>query len=701
MLSRTLHEKQQTSVNQDTISNQQPADALLAMHAQLVELMLGGCALPELMARLLQLIAAGNPRMGGSLLLLDAQTRQLHQVAAAGLPEALAAMLESQAIGSGVAAEQMASELAVRFEGAARTQQLRVCGVEPIIDAASSVLGMIVMFRAEVEALPPEHRRFLQHAARVAAPFILQLRPAGGVQSPETLQSLEALRNSKQLIEGILNSIPVRVFWKDRNLIYQGCNTIFARDAGFAVPEDVIGKDDYQMGWHAQAELYRRDDKQVIDSGQAKLLIEEPQTTPDGRELVLLTSKVPLRDASGEISGVLGTYADITERRQAERKLEHAHRALKTLSAGNSAVVHAQSEPELLRNMCDVIVEAGAYAMAWVGYVDKKGVSKMVQPVAWAGAGASYVQQAYITWDDTARGLGPTGRCIRTCTPQVARFIDSDPSMAPWRETAKLYGYQSSLTLPLKMASAVIGGLMIYAREGDAFDGEEQELLAQLASELSYGIETLRIRSEHERGQRDLERSMEATVQALASTMETRDPYTAGHQKQVADIASAIAAELAMPAERIKGLRLAASVHDIGNVHVPSEILVKPARLSPAEYECVKSHARTGYEILKDIEFPWPLAEIVYQHHERLDGSGYPRGLSGDQILLDARIIAVADVLAAIASERPYRSARDLDAALDELIKGRGVLYDSQVVDACLRLVRNKAYRLPLASSCS
>jgi putative nucleotidyltransferase with HDIG domain len=180
----------------------------------------------------------------------------------------------------------------------------------------------------------------------------------------------------------------------------------------------------------------------------------------------------------------------------------------------------------------------------------------------------------------------------------------------------------------------------------------------------------------------------------MAVTVETRDPYTAGHQRRVADLARAIASEMNLKSEQIDGVRMASMIHDIGKISLPSEILTKPTELTKLEYNLIKTHPESGYNILKDIEFPWPIAQIVLEHHERIDGSGYPNGLTGEQILLESRIIATADVVEAISSNRPYRPARGLDAALDEISKNKGILYEPDTVDACLRLFREKNYKL-------
>ncbi|RKX70820.1 hypothetical protein DRP53_03720 [candidate division WOR-3 bacterium] len=184
-----------------------------------------------------------------------------------------------------------------------------------------------------------------------------------------------------------------------------------------------------------------------------------------------------------------------------------------------------------------------------------------------------------------------------------------------------------------------------------------------------------------------LRRTIGNTLQAMAKILETRDPFTAGHQIKVAELARKIAQRLGLSEKRIEGIYNAALIHDIGKISVPAEILSRPSKLTKPEFDLVKNHCRIGYEILKGIDFPWPVAEIVLQHHERLDGSGYPQGLKGDRIMLEARILAVADVFEAMTSHRPYRPALTTEAAIDELRRNRGILYDPKVVDVCIAIV--------------
>ncbi len=202
--------------------------------------------------------------------------------------------------------------------------------------------------------------------------------------------------------------------------------------------------------------------------------------------------------------------------------------------------------------------------------------------------------------------------------------------------------------------------------------------------------------AELQRALNNWRRATQGIVESTALALEARDPYTAGHQKRVAKIARAIAEKLGFPQNRIEGIYMAALIHDLGKLSVPVEILSKPSRLSEIEFSLIKQHPQVGYDIIRGIEFPWPLAEIVYRHHERIDGSGYPRGLSGDKMLEEAKIVAVSDVIEAMASDRPYRPALGIDAAVEETSKNAGVLYDPRVLDAFMLFLKESGYRLSI-----
>jgi len=384
----------------------------------------------------------------------------------------------------------------------------------------------------------------------------------------------------------------------------------------------------------------------------------------------------------------------------AETSLEHANRALRTLSSGNRALVHAQDEAALLDKMCRAAVENGGYLLAWVGYAEPS-KEKRIQVMATHAVQPGYVESLHLTWNDDAAGSSPAGRAIRSGQTQICQDIATDPQFAPWRELASQYGYRAGIAMPLRDAGTPFGVIVLYGATPQAFTAGEVALLSEMADDLAYGILALRMRGERDRALAERQRyadrlqdGLQDTVLAISATVEKRDPYTAGHQRHVADLAAGIAGEMKLPHEQIYAIHLAGVVHDLGKIAIPSEILSKPTRLSEVEYSLMKTHPQAGFDILKDIDFPWPIAQMVLQHHERVDGTGYPQGLKGDAVLLEARILAVADVIEAMASHRPYRPGLGMESALDEVLAHRGTRYDTAVVDAALRLIRERGYRL-------
>jgi PAS domain S-box-containing protein len=255
-------------------------------------------------------------------------------------------------------------------------------------------------------------------------------------------------------------------------------------------------------------------------------------------------------------------------------------------------------------------------------------------------------------------------------------------------------GYESVALIPLKTGDEVIGLLQLNDHRRNRFTLEMIHFFEGLGSSIGIALTRKRAEQQLQDTLESLRKAVGTTIQVLTSTVETRDPYTAGHQTRSADLARGIATEMGLPQEKVDAIRIAGSIHDIGKLSIPAEILSKPAKLSEIEFSLIKEHSRKGFEMLKDVESPWPLAEIVYQHHERMDGSGYPRNLKGEDICIESRILAVADVVESMASHRPYRPALGVDAALDEIEKNRGIFYDDAVADACLRLFREKGFQL-------
>jgi PAS domain S-box-containing protein len=389
--------------------------------------------------------------------------------------------------------------------------------------------------------------------------------------------------------------------------------------------------------------------------------------------------------------GYINVYGrEVTEEQRARQELVALNRVLHTLSEGNRTLVHARSEHSLLENICRVFTQEGDYPAAWV----------MLPSAEGEGLDCHVVD-------------GPLRSLLGQWDWQRVRYADhAHPMMHAYRqganviisrggEEAAAYGLEQAMTeaeiatvflLPMRMDETVFGLIGVFSRLPHETQGKELELLEELASDLAFGVQSHRTSLAHEEGMKRLHDAMMATVEAVSIALEKRDPYTAGHQNRVASLSVAIAREMGYSEERIEGIRLGSMVHDIGKISVPAEILNRPGRLSSDEFGIIKAHPEAGYDILKGVDFPWPIAQMVLQHHERIDGSGYPLGLKGAEITEEARILAVADVVEAITSHRPYRPSLGLDIALAEVERGRGSAYDPQVVDACLSLFREKDF---------
>lgn len=382
-----------------------------------------------------------------------------------------------------------------------------------------------------------------------------------------------------------------------------------------------------------------------------------------------------------------------------EGELIRLNRALKSLSECGKALVRADDEDGLLNEICRTIVETGGYCQAWVGYAEA-GEEGAIRPVAWAGYSDEYFKNLEASDPAIEHDRVMTGKAMHTGKPTIARNVPLDPKSVFCCDEAARKGYVSIIALPLLENGRAFGALNLRAVDPETYDAEEVDLLTRLTDDLVFGIAALRERSALQQAQEELRQSFEKlqkttknTIFAMAKMTEIRDPYTSGHQQRVAELSCAIAREMGFSQERIDWLQLAASVHDIGKIHVPSEILAMPGRISDIEFELIKTHPQSGFDILKTVEFPWPIAEIVLHHHEKIDGSGYPDGIAGDAIMMESRIICVADVVEAMSSHRPYRATLGLEAALEEIALNRGICYDPQVVDACLRLFAEDKFR--------
>ena len=508
-------------------------------------------------------------------------------------------------------------------------------------------------------------------------------------------QAEEALKQKTEQQEVLLSSIPAFVYFKDTESKLIIANKEFAEMVNTPI-DKLPGKDAYDLFPKEQAEKFHVDDRKVMESGRPTMNIEEEFTDAEGKTRWASSSKVPYFDEIGEIVGMVGITVDITERKRAEEELrQRVAQAALAYEVGRRVSSKLELD-ELLSEIVTAVRDAFDYYGVMILLVNEKAKCLTMQSIA---GGYTDIFPRDLCH---AIGEGMTGYAAASGQTQVAGDVSQHPHYV--READE--ETRSELAVPIKSRQKVIGVLDLQSDQFEAFDEIDVMAMETLADQVAVAIENAQLYeavqqelAERKRAEEELRQShvklrgaLEGTVNVLVSAIELRDPYTAGHQRRSTQLACAIAKEMGFSQEQVEVLRMAGLIHDIGKITIPAEILSKPSQLRDIEWALIKAHPEVGYNILKAVEFPWPVAEIVLQHHERLNGSGYPQGLSGNGILIRARILAVADVVEAMASHRPYRPTRGLDMALEEVSQNRGVLYDPEAVDACLKLFAEKGF---------
>jgi PAS domain S-box-containing protein len=463
----------------------------------------------------------------------------------------------------------------------------------------------------------------------------------------------EEIQRTNTLLNSIVENIPNMIFLKDaRELRFTRFNRAGEELLGHS-RGDLLGKNDYDFFPKEQADFFVQKDREVLRGKEIVDIDEEPIQTRDKGERILHTKKVPILNAEGEPEYLMGISEDITDRKQAEEELQNAYKRLN----------------EIIDFLPDatLVIDLGGKVIAW-----NRAMEQM-----------STVPKAEMIGKGNYEYALPFYSQRRPLLVDLAFLPDDVFEKAHY---ANIFRQSDNLH-----AETHVPG--IYGGKG-AFLWGTASRLRDASGNIIGAIESIRDITDRKNSMDQLRKALGGTVQAIALVVESKDPYTAGHQRRVADISRAIATEMGLTPDRIEGIRMAGIIHDIGKVSVPAEILSSPRKLTNLEFSLIQTHAQSGYDILKDIEFPWPIARMVLEHHERMNGSGYPNGLTGDQILPESRILAVADVVEAMATHRPYRPALGLDKALEEITLNRGLLYDPEVVDACLRLFREKGYEI-------
>lgn len=520
------------------------------------------------------------------------------------------------------------------------------------------------------------------------------------------LSMLEDLQEQKNIFKSsskewtnTFDAMSDAIMVHDKNYNIMRANRAYKKLCGEKTYKDIIGKPYFKLFPKLDAPLKTCKEAEITGK-----MAQEEFLLDDGR--VFKSRTYPIYHEDSKLNYGIHIFEDITQEQIQEERLESLNKTLRLISRCNEILVRSESEEELISKVFAEIINQDEND--FIGLFAKQESS-----IFCTNYGFSKYDMPKIKSVDFASSEYkecPVSLCIEENRVITINDIVND---ATWNNMGR-YSADICPTAPFNMQGSMLllpiideeltGAIFIYSRNKNNFTDETTALFTELANDTAYGIHTLRMRSKliETSKERDdifvqIKESLGGTVEAIAKMVEVRDPYTAGHQSRVSHLAVAIAKELGLKDDQIEGIRVAANIHDIGKIQIPAEILSKPTKLTDLEYEMIKTHSGTGYEILKNIHFPWPIAQIVYQHHERIDGNGYPNGLKGDEILLEAKIIAVSDVVEAIASHRPYRAALGIEIALQEIEKGKGEAFDSKVADACLSLFREKNYELPHA----
>ena len=466
----------------------------------------------------------------------------------------------------------------------------------------------------------------------------------------ERKRAKEALRLSEEKYRWMLDNMADVITVMDMNLRFTYVSPSIMRMRGYTAEEAAVQTFEQVMtpeSMQISAKVFEEETK-LEASGTADpdriRIVEVEQYRKDGSIVLMENHLSFMRDEAKKPVGIISVSHDITDRKRAEEEI-------KNIIWFQQVLMDAVPSPIFYKDADCVYIGGNKAFERYLGLSPEQFIGKTVMDISPADLAEKY--------------------------DKADRDLLNHPGVQNY-ETSVVYADGTRHDVIFNKATFTdakgkVGGLI-----GVILDITDRK---QAEEDMKETLESLR-------------KAFGATVQVLVSAVETRDPYTSGHQTRSADLACAIATEMGLSPERIVGIHMAGSIHDIGKMSVPAEILSKPTKLSELEFSLIKEHAGKGFELLKDVESPWPLAEMVYQHHERMDGSGYPRNLKGDDIIIESRILAVADVVEAMASHRPYRPALGIDAALEEIEKNSGTIYDKTVTAACLRLFKEKGFKL-------
>lgn len=421
-------------------------------------------------------------------------------------------------------------------------------------------------------------------------------------------------------------------------------------------------------------ETVNREYAQVFNKGE--LLVTEERVKVGSREFISEVRKIPIFDGDS-VEQVVTVIHDITDQKRDEQ--------VKAVLYNVSREVNSAKD---LRELFDLI---------------QRSLSTIIDTrnfyIALRNRGSNEITLAYFVDEKEDFKSLPEGKTLTSYVIENNRpLLVTEGDIKQMRRAGQIDAIENPvkvwLGVPLRVKEAVIGALVLHNyHDPSAYTRKDVEILEFVSEQIAAAVERKRVDEEISLNFERLKKTSTSIIFTMAKILELRDPYTAGHQQRVARLACAIAREMGLDEDEVDGIFMAALIHDIGKIYVPAEILNRPAKLNETEMDLVKTHPSIGYDIVKEIDFAQPVDRIVVQHHERIDGSGYPNGINGNDIILQARILAVADVVEAMASHRPYRPALSLEETLDEIDRYRDVLYDGHVVDACMKIFKESSFK--------
>ncbi|MBI5664418.1 MAG: HD domain-containing protein [Nitrospirae bacterium] len=494
-------------------------------------------------------------------------------------------------------------------------------------------------------------------------------------------ESEEKYRSSQQMLRLVLDNIPQRVSWKDRDLNYLGCNNACALDAGLSGPDEIVGKNDFDLSWKKDAEVYRADDREVMETGLPKINYEESIHKPDGSMRCVNTNKIPLQNKEGNVIGVLGTFDDITDRKEAEEytaelyervrdEAEISGSLLKLVETLNASL----EEKELVRNILSLAPEyLGFNRMSLFYHEDQRGLTLT------GSYGLTPDEERILAAKTLTPGEYSAVEMIRK--GEIVVMENGGAGRLLGKELVETLNINSAAIVPVSFKGRVTGAIYGDYTTVKPVDQKDLTILKGLAHWMGIAFQNSKL-------YKDLEHLLINTISSLAYAIDAKSPWTKGHSERVTKFAVEIAKEMGLKEKDISHIKLCGILHDIGKIGTFDGLLDKPGKLTDEEYELVKKHPEKGVEIITPIKQLNDVIPGVLHHHERYDGKGYPMGLKGADIPLCASILAVADSFDSMTADRPYRSSPGFDYAVSELKRCSGSQFDPKIVDLFMKVLQ-------------